>query len=79
MEVKLENRKQQIDNTRALLSAELKRITEILDSDTELDIGHSYKSYKVKAELKGKMLEARRDMIRLEKLMYDYRFGGEDE
>ena len=77
--MELEDRKQQIDNTRSLLSAELKRITKILDSDTELNIGHSYKSYKVKSKLKGKMLEARRDMIRLEKLLYDYRFGEEDE
>jgi len=75
----MRSKKQQINNTRVLLSAELKRITEILDSDAELDMGYSYRLCKTKAELKGKMLEARRDMIRLEKLMYDYEMGEEDD
>lgn len=70
----LEKRNQQIKDTRVLLSAELKRITDILESDTELNLGYSYELHQSKAELKNKMLEARRDMIRLEKLMYDYDF-----
>lgn len=76
--MKLEKRKQQISDMRVLLSAELKRIVEILDSNIELNIGYDYVSYKAKAELKNKMLEARRDMIRLEKLMYDYEVGEKD-
>lgn len=62
----LEKRNQQIQDTRMLLLAELKRITSILQSD--IKIGYGYDN----AELKNKMLESRRDMIRLEKLMYDY-------
>lgn len=77
--MKLEKRKQQISDMRVLLSAELKRIVEILDSNIELNIGYDYVSHKAKAELKNKMLEARRDMIRLEKLMYDYGLGEKDD
>ena len=62
----LEKRNQQIQDTRMLLLAELKRITSILQSDIKTGYGYD------NAELKNKMLESRRDMIRLEKLMYDY-------
>lgn len=62
-----EIRQKAIDSTKILLQAEIKRILELLRND--LGIGFKYDTYKIKAELKNKMTEARRDMIRLEKLM----------
>lgn len=57
-----------INDTKTLLQAELKRVIELLKNN-DLDLGYSYSTYKEKAELKNKMLEARRDMVRLEKFM----------
>lgn len=54
-----EERKLKIKSTENLLKEELNRIIELLEVDERNN-----------AELRNKMLEARRDMLRLEKLIY---------
>ena len=61
-----------IDSTKALLKLELERVIELLETESEDLWCPSYRTFKNKSELKSKMSESRRDMIRLEKLMYDY-------
>jgi hypothetical protein len=51
-----------------LLRAELIRIIELLEDEEKLRRTFDNN----KAELKAKMHEARRDMLRLEKLLYEY-------
>lgn len=61
--------KQRIEETRVLLLAELRRITKLLEH-TQIRPQDYHSNSAVRAELKGKMSEARRDMKRLEKLLY---------
>ena len=67
-----DTRIKKIDNTKLLLKVEMERIVELLETDSEDLWDANYKTFQLKSELKAKMHEARRDMIRLEKLLYDY-------
>lgn len=83
-EVRLEEKKQVIDRIGTRLQAELVRIIEILQNKNlvtlEVDYPCKYLVCENRTELKNRMHEARRDMIRLEKLLYDgkdYEYMGE--
>jgi len=68
-----------IDNTKNLVIQECKRIIEILESNCELK-PYSFGTTTVASELKGKMMELRRDTLRLEKMVYNpYEFKSECE
>lgn len=70
MNIEIRNKK--IKSTKALLQLELNRISELLNTEVNFNLEYSMAS--IKSELKAKMHEARRDMIRLEKLLYDYEY-----
>lgn len=80
----LEEKKQVIDCTGTRLQIELARIIELLQDENlvtlEVDYPCKYLVCENRTELKNRMHEARRDMIRLEKLLYDgkdYEYMGE--
>lgn len=59
-----------LQETIVLLHAELKRIIELLEQKEYISVSWYCSNSGIRAELKNKMAEARRDMKRLEKLMY---------
>lgn len=61
-----------VDDQKQLVGSLLKRIIYLLEYE---EIYYDALSSE-KAELKSKMKEARRDMIRLEKLLYDCKYMG---
>lgn len=83
--MKLVERKDAIDNLRIHLQMELVRIANILQGKELATLCSGYCSkyiaFRDRAELKNRMIEARRDMVRLEKLLYggtDYEISRED-
>lgn len=73
MERNIRNKK--IDSTKLLLKLQLERIIELLETDSNALMSEGWgrdNLSKIRSELKNKMRECRRDMIRLQKLMYGY-------
>lgn len=74
-------KKKAIDDTRMLLQTELTRIIELLQSEKffSWEVSHGYKIFYIenRAELSNRMTEARRDMVRLKKLLYNTWFSSE--
>lgn len=64
-----EERKQKIETMRVLIKAECQRVIELLDTKEDLS-AYQYGQATPKSNLRSKMLELRKDTMRLDHLMY---------
>lgn len=66
-----EERNKRIETMRILIKAECQRVIELLDTKEDLS-RYSFGQGTPQSSLRSKMLELRKDTIRLDHLMYNY-------